>query len=92
VKLTYPQRRLLRAIEQNPGRSRAELAKHLYLEMSPVYSTPKVSKMVKKLESLGLVELDVIREGGRFGVPGVYLVGQKRPEQPGYLGVFGRVI
>jgi hypothetical protein len=89
--LSYSQKRLLSAIESNPGLCRAELAKLLYQEMNPYYSTPKVSKMVKALEQRGLVEFDVIHEGGRQGVSGLYLVGQKRIEKPGYLGVFGWV-
>lgn len=90
-KLSYPQKRLLLAIEANPGSSRAELARLLYAEMAPIYSGPKVSKMVSALIKRGLVELDVIREGGRAGVPGVYLVGKERPAKPGYAGVFGWV-
>jgi len=91
--LNYSEKRLLSAIAENPGASRAELAALLY----QAYGTHtknalrKVAEKVKRLESRGLVELGVIREGGRYGVPGVYLVGQKRSEKPGYLGVYGWV-
>lgn len=88
--LTYPLRRLLRQIEQTPGHSRAELAAILYKDMNPIYSLPKLSKMVKALERRGLVELGQIREGGRAGVPGVWLAGQKQSEDS-YLGIFGKV-
>lgn len=91
VPLSYPQKRLLSAIEANPGFSRAELSKLLYPEMNPYYSGRKVCKMVKALQKRGLVELDVIHEGGRHGVPGVYMVGKPRPSKPGYLGVYGWV-
>lgn len=47
--------------------------------------------MVKALEKRGLVEFDTIHDGGRAGVPGVYMVGKPRPSKPGYLGVFGWV-
>jgi hypothetical protein len=87
--LSYPLKRLLSAVEANPGFSRAELAKLLYQEMNPYYSTPKVSRMVKILERRGLVEFDTIHDRGRAGVPGVYMVGKARPSKPGYLGVFG---
>lgn len=62
----------------------------LYKEMNSIYSLPKVSKMVKVLERRGLVEMGQIREGGRAGVPGVWLAGQKQSED-GYLGIFGKV-
>lgn len=89
--LSYPSKRLLTAIEENPGFSRSELAALLYPEMPPHYSGRKVCKMVKSLERRGLVEFDVIHEGGRAAVPGVYMVGKSRPAKPGYLGVFGWV-
>ena len=91
--LNYSEKRLLSAIGENPGASRAELAALLYQAYgtNPVGALRKVTEKVKRLESRGLVELGVIREGGRYGVPGVYLVGQRRPEKAGYLGVFGWV-
>jgi hypothetical protein len=57
--------------------------------MNPYYSVPKVSKMVKVLERLGLVELGMIREGGRAGVPGVWPAGYQQTD--GYIGIFGKV-
>lgn len=89
--LSYPQKRYLSAVESNPGLSRAELGRLLYAEMNPFYSLRKVSKIHKALEKRGLVELDVIREGGRLGTQGVYLVGQKRGDDSSYLGIFGKV-
>lgn len=89
--LSYSQKRYLSLVEARPGLSRSELAKLLYPEQNPFYSLRRISKLHKALEKRGLVELDVIREGGRLGVLGVYRVGQKRESKPGYLGVFGWV-
>lgn len=89
--LSFSQKRLLSVVESNPGLSRSELGQLLYQEMNPYYSLKKVLKQVSSLLKRGLVELDVIHEGGRTGVQGVYLVGKPRPDKPGYLGVFGRV-
>ncbi len=59
--------------------------------MNPYYSLKRLLKMCKRLEARGLIEYDVIHEGGRAGVQGVYLVGKPRPQREGYLGVFGWV-
>ena len=91
--LNYSEKRLLSAIEANPGYSRSELAQLLYQAYGthPRNALRKVAEKVKRLEQWGLVEFDVIREGGRGGVQGVYLVGRPRPQREGYLGVFGFV-
>lgn len=91
--LNYSEKRLLSAIEANPGYSRSELAQLLYQAHGThrTNALRKVSSKVNRLLQWGLVELDVIREGGRAGVQGVYLVGKSRPVRPGYAGVFGWV-
>lgn len=88
--LSYPQKRLLSLIEANPGLSRSELGKLAYAEMNPYYSLKKVSKMTAALEKRGLLEYGVIHEGGRAGVPGVYLKGSQINAAKNILGVFGR--
>jgi len=91
--LNYSETRLLSAIEANPGYSRSELAQLLYQAYGthPRNALRKVAEKVKRLAEWGLVELDVIREGGRGGVLGVYLTGKPRAQRAGYLGVFGWV-
>ncbi len=89
--LSYSQKRLLSLIEALPGQSRSELGKAFFPLMSPYYSLKRMLKMCKRLEARGLIEYDVIREGGRAGVAGVYMVGKPRPSESGYLGIFGRV-
>jgi DNA-binding MarR family transcriptional regulator len=89
--LSYTQKRWLSYIEANPGCSRSELGKALFAEMNPYYSVKQAVRIIKCLQARGLVELGDTREGGRYGVPGVYLVGQKRKEKKGYLGVYGWV-
>lgn len=89
--LTYPLRRLLAQIEKSPGLPRSELGRRMYAEMSETQSLKRVSRMVKVLVRHGLVELDTAVEGSRYGVQGLYRVGQPRPTRPGYLGVFGWV-
>ena len=89
--LSYTQTRYLSAVRENPGLSRSELAKLLYPDQNEFYSLKRVVSIHKRLEVRGLVELGEIREGGRFGVSGVYLVGQERPEKRGYFGVHGWV-
>ena len=89
--LSYSQKRLLTLVETSPGLSRSELGKLAYPNQAPYYSLRKVSKQIKSLEKRGLVEFDVIHEGGRAGVQGVYMVGKARPSKSGYLGVYGWV-
>lgn len=80
----------LALIEVNPGIARAELAELIWPMQNPYYSVNKASDAVTKLIRRGLVELGVIHEGGRYNVPGLYLVGQPRVQKPGILGVSGR--
>ena len=89
--LSYPAKRLLSAIEASPGLSRSKLASLLYPEQNPYHSIPRVSRIVQTLLGRGLVELDTPSGEERAGVQGVYRVAQKRPQKPGYMGIFGWV-
>ncbi len=89
--ITESQVQLLKLLAQHPGISRAELARLLWPKQNQYYSNKRIRKIMKRLESRGLIEYDVIHEGGRAGVPGVYVSGKPRPQRAGYLGVFGWV-
>lgn len=89
--LSYNQARLLELVRLNPGLSRSELGKLMWPELNQFYYASKARNLTAALLKRGLVEFDTIREGGRWGSHGVYLVGQPRAVKPGYLGVFGWV-
>lgn len=85
------QLRALVLIEATPGICRTELGRLLWPKKNDYYSRRKAVNTCKTLERRGLIEFDLIHEGGRAGVPGLYRVGQPRPVKPGYLGINGWV-
>ena len=89
--ITDSQVQLLKLLAQQPGISRAELARLLWPKQNQYYSNKRIRKITKRLEARGLIEYGVIHEGGRYGVPGIYIVGKPRHKRAGYLGVFGWV-
>ena len=81
----------MRLVSETPGLSRAELGRLIWPERNDYYSLRWSVKLIKGLVRRGLLEYGVIREGGRAGVAGLYVVGQTLKEKPGYLGVNGWV-
>ncbi len=89
--ISESQVQLLKLLEQHPGISRAELARLLWPKQNQYYSNKRIRKITKRLEVRGLIEYGMIHEGGRYGVPGIYIAGRPQPQRAGYLGVFGWV-